>query len=535
MPYRPTAAVVLIALASVAAAPAGAQDQQDLEATVIVEAPATGIGLGWGWNTFQAEPVPTICVEFSPGELTAQTTTLDFQEVNDSFELMQAMNVSGEVSVKAVGYEASGKASFAKQVNVTGTSSTFVIGAEVQNGARFTAPAPPRGGRSVPGVTGDGAIRLTAEARTLARRKPEEFKQVCGNAFVSATIGGASLSAVVSINTSTRREKETVRAAVSGKGWGAKVDVAMGSDTASGTSSYSREISFYQAGGREQDLPTDTASILKRVQELAVAASQAEKLSQIAITPYAVLENWPRANDLTGEEAEFDQIASLWGAYNTLYDELQQALDNPTTHVAPSASTCPAGTCTVTFERLSADPVLVTATENLQDAVLVALSDLELAAEQCVASEEACTFQEDTFRSPYAIRARMPVSPCLLVDAPAPATTADCIPATTALTAITVDKYAAVTIRAVAKSRCRFGSLTPGCMSNALIRQWTSRVGMDSMLFADAAAMATFTKDLPNGITITANDPGLGTPPVIWYAADTRTIIDGQIKTAGGG
>ena len=54
----------------------------------------------------------------------------------------------------------------------------------------------------------------------------------------------------------------------------------------------------------------------------------------------------------------------------------------------------------------------------------------------------------------------MPVSPCLLLDAPAPATTTDCAPATTALTGLTVDRYAAVTIRDVAKSRCRFGSLT---------------------------------------------------------------------------
>ena len=58
---------------------------------------------------------------------------------------------------------------------------------------------------------------------------------------------------------------------------------------------------------------------------------------------------------------------------------------------------------------------------------------------------------------------------------------------------------------------------------------------MDSMLFADAAAMASFTKTLPTGIAITVNDPGLGTPRVFWYAADTKAIIDGQVRTAAGG
>ena len=83
-------------------------------------------------------------MEFTPDKFDAQTTTLNFKEINDSFELMESMNISAEVSVKTVGYKAEGKAKFAKDVKVSGFSSTFVIEAEVQNGAEFAAPTPKR-------------------------------------------------------------------------------------------------------------------------------------------------------------------------------------------------------------------------------------------------------------------------------------------------------------------------------------------------------------------------------------------------------
>lgn len=548
LPAPITAATVLILpifIATSAAAQSAAQ--QDLEAAVIIEAPETGVGLGWGWNTFQAEPVPTVCIEFIADESTAQTTTLDFQEVNDTFELMESMNVSAEVSVKTIGYEGSGQADFAKQVNVTGTSSTFLISAAVQNGARFAAPAPLRRGRDDASVAGASGIRLTRAATALARKDPDKFKDVCGNGFVSATMGGARLNTVVSIKTSTRSEKETVRTAVSGQGWGVKVEAAMGTDTESGTSSFSREISFYQAGGREQELPVDSTAILARVQALAKQAADAEKLFQIAVTPYAVLENWPRDDDLTGEEVEFDQLAALWGAYNSLYDELQQALDNPTANVVPVA-TCTGATCTTAFSRLSDDTATVAVVEDLQDEVLAALDTLEIAAETCIANEEGCEFDEATVRPAYAIRANMPVSPCLML--PPPDGNAACDPATATVDAGQIEDYTQLAIRDVAKSRCRFGSLTPGCINNATIRAWADRIGMQSRVVPTAANLAAVKSALPGTALKPASggnspdqvpgrfyfaDPGIGTLPVVWFTAADKASVETAIVTALGG
>ena len=505
-------------------------EQRDIEAAVLIEAPETGVDLGWGWNTFRAEPIPTVCVEFARDSFDSQTTTLSFNEVNDSFELLETMDVSAEVSVKSIGYEAKGKADFAKQVNISGFSSTFVIEAEVQNGASFAAPTPPRELRlAAVGLQGEGAIRLTPEAVALARQGTERFKEVCGNGFVSATMGGARLTAVVNIQTSSRQERETVQAAVSGSGWGVKVEAAMKNDKSTAVGKLEREISFYQAGGREQELPTDADKIIARVQELAKQASTAEKLFQIAVTPYEILENWPRGEELTGEEAEFNELASLWGAYNTLYDEIQAAMDTPGDFVVPVA-TCVSGEagCTVSFKKVADATVLL---EDLQDEVLAALDRLELDAESCVVSEEDCAFNGETYRSPYAVRTRLPVPACFLV-----AGAGACKPAEASPDAGSLARFVDANLRDMAKSRCRFGSLTPGCLSNADIRAWSDRAGLQSMALENTDVLNATVAEL-NGreVPVLAGDPGAQAAATIWYGGDhaqTVATVLAQVRQA---
>lgn len=525
-------------------------EQQDIEAAILVEAPETGVDLGWGWNTFRAEPIPTVCIEFAREEDDAQTTTLDFKEVNDSFELMETMDVSAEVSVKTIGYSAKGKAKFAKEVNVSGSSSTFVVEAEVRNGASYAGPTVPRSVRGAraasTAVDGEGAVRLTAAAEELAREDVEIFKEVCGNGYVSATMGGAQLTAVVNIETSSRSQKETIEASISGKGWGAKVDAAMKGGTSEGATKFKREISFYQTGGKDQQLPTDTAAILKRVEDLAEQATLAQKLFQVAITPYQVLENWPRGEELTGEEAEFDELAALWGAYNTMYDEIQEAMDAPEGFVVPVAA-CQglevdpdADTaevrCPVTFKTLAGDDDTFRILEDLQDQVLAALDRLELDAEDCVEDEQRCAFAGESYRSPYSIRASLPVRSCFLVPAADPP--AD--PAPTACDAsgeASLGFYADTLIREMAKSRCRFGSLTPGCLSNQAIREWGRRIGMRSTVVESKAIRDAAVTALGNTPAVhTQGDPGAEGIFVVWYAGDqankVKTAVTAARKTA---
>ena len=605
------------------------RDQGDIEAAMLVEAPETGVDLGWGWNTFHAEPIPTICVKFARGDkFKAQTTTLNFKEINDSFELMEAMDISAEVSVKTVAYKAKGKAKFAKDVNVSGFSSTFVFEAEVQNDAVYAAPTTKslRGKAETATATEDeGAVRLTPEAAKLARTDIELFKDVCGNGYVSATMGGAKLTAVVDIETSSRSEREKMKAEVSGSGWGVKVKAAMGSEEGSETASFKREISFYQTGGRDQDLPTDEKKIMERVNDLAKQASEAEKLFQIVVMPYELLENWPRGEELTGEEAEFTELAAIWGAYNTLYDEIQEAMDEPDDFVVPVASCAAEGGCAVRFKEVVKENETYRILEDLQDEVLAALDWLELDAEGCTEAEESCDFNAGRYRSPYAIRVRLPIPKAVLYDdlkmvdlaqktcssVISPVKTElenlesieECISLTEEVhkEAIALlssgdkaakdvidslksaadaakencDKWSSepdetatdgcseavdqaarsaaefqstcvelrdaeacgtpteqqlrhfidTQIHEMAKSRCRFGSLTPGCLSNAAIRAWGARTGYRTNTY-ESAEKLNEEKNQLSGLLLVCDgdsgaecgDPGAEDGLVLWYA-----------------
>ena len=143
--------------------------------------------------------------------------------------LMKSVGMSAEASVKTIGFEAEGKASFAKSQKLTRNKSHFVMNAIVQNGVRYASPIPEddsrvskyqsatneRGGSS-------GSIRLTAEAVEKAKNI-DEFRRHCGSEFVSAIYGGAKLTALISMESSSKEEKEKLSAEMSGSGWGVKV------------------------------------------------------------------------------------------------------------------------------------------------------------------------------------------------------------------------------------------------------------------------------------------------------------------------
>ena len=81
----------------------------------------------------------------------------------------------------------------------------------------------------------------------------DEFQRVCGEGFVSATKEGARAYMLASTVTSSRSDRETVRASVKGSGWGVKVSAAASGSTKSGTSKFERRLDFYQQGGAAGD------------------------------------------------------------------------------------------------------------------------------------------------------------------------------------------------------------------------------------------------------------------------------------------
>ncbi|MET0029113.1 MAG: hypothetical protein ABW101_15905 [Candidatus Thiodiazotropha sp.] len=498
-----------------------------VSAIEIVDSPATGVALGWGWNRGDSEPVPTICVEFVPGEEPAQTRYMTMQEVSDNYTLMKSLGVSAEASVKAIGYEASGKAAFAKSMDLSSERSTFVLNAVVQNGVRYTAPVPddpiPAGEAQAAGYQpavnerggSRGAVRLTPEALALAKKRDglEAFKHRCGSAFVSAIYGGAKLTAALSFVTESLEQKETLSADLSGGGWGARFESKLSESKTSGSRSERMDLSLFMTGGKGDTIPATQQDLTDKLQTISLDAYVAPKDFQIAITPYEVLSNWP-GKILPDKQTEFDELASYWGSYNTLYDEIQQALDNPQDYVAVSrdADGClVVPSCSVQREALTAsqqtlklmtenrveipgwEPIFkqiekpmveardkakaalaqcekdnslastvsadkpMQALKRAQDEVLVKLRRMQEEARICSDRSDVCDFSPNNYRSPYAFRIQLPM------------------PAKASLTHL--DELTDLHVGRTAKQRCSISSTDPGCLTNRQIDEWGEKLG----------------------------------------------------------
>ncbi len=580
--------------------PVGVIDDEATEESFFVEAPEV-VELAWGWSHARAEPIPTVCIDYGVDRRTAQTSDIEITEVRDSYALAKALNVSSSVSVKGVGYQVSGKASFARNTNVSSSSVTFLVNAEVLNGAEYVRPPEEGPGGIV------GAVRLTEAAAALALRDIERFQAVCGEGFVSATISGARAYLLAETETASRSERQAVRASVKGSGWGATASAAAGHTSTAETQSLNRNLTFYQQGGAaipdapagatglaeavaaQASLPKDAGEAIERITQLPVAAASAGKIFELQITPYQVLENFPRGEDLLAADDEHEEIAADWGAYQTLYADLKAVLETPAAYLGPIRRRAGEGvgaTCVLQMTPLVEGLVLnmeaMAVVEGLQDMTLRAMNEIEIAAETCMIVEEHCQYDGDLVRSPYSVRAGMPllrdVAPTVAAfagtvaevslygdlltrvvsakiaedaarvaeaeaagdDTALAAARTALARATEARTALeeTLAREVAETLpdgedhliqhlREPALGRCVFGAGTSGCISNAEIRGWAARTGLATIVTADkAVTRARLETDCGvDAAHIVPGDADDASAPTPWFPAAALACV----------
>ncbi len=456
--------------------------------STMVDYPDTGVDLGWGWDSELGVPKPTVCIEFGIANDKGQTKRLSVSEVSDSYEVMKSMGLSAAASVKTIGYQVSGKASFAKDTKVSGYSSNFVMRASVDNGVRYAAPISENirasdSNENTAQQADSGSIRLTNQALKLAQRRDlNAFTNVCGDSFVSALYGGAELTGVVSIKTSSRQESEKASASFSGSGWG--VDVS-GKATSSALSDFKSEqmsLSFFQIGGSRDKIPASKEDFLAKLDTLSAEADDAPKFYRVALLPYTALENWPE-KEIFVATAELDQLASYWGDYNTLYTELDEILQHPE-HFC-TLTGCPAN------KVLGEDDLKHY--QTLQDEVQAALRKLMLEAINCTQPDpqpdEECLFNEDHYLSAYAYRIQLPLHLENQCTKQGTKTTCSMVisavqkkdPAKQILQEHVVDPV---------NSRCRISPVDPTCLSNSEVNSWQARQGRHLVLMDSSAQIS---------------------------------------------
>ncbi|MEL6167626.1 MAG: hypothetical protein AAFR35_02970 [Pseudomonadota bacterium] len=518
------------------------ETDDETDASSFFVEPPDVIKLGWGWSQARAEAIPTICIDFEPDSRdNAQESLIEITEVRDSYALSRAMDVSASVSVKTAGYSASGKAAFAQSSSVSSTGVSYLVSAEVMNSADFAGPP------QAATASTRAAVRLTDDAAALARSNLEAFQDICGEGYVSATKSGARAYMLATTTTTSREDRESVRTSVKGSGWGVKVAAAASGSSNTSNERFERSLTFYQQGGAAgdgteinatitifgaipateasgqptmgmtemkvavpaSDLPSNAAEGIARIKKLADAAAAAGQIFEAQITPYQVLENFPRNADILAEETEMDEIAALWGAYATLYADLKEVLEAPEDYVVPIRD-CEGKECSVLFKEIKG--AALTFVEDLQDMTLIARDMIEDAAVACLEDEEFCAFDASSVRSPYSVRASMPIL------APNGQNTLD------------QEDHRTIHLREPSQGRCVFGARTPGCISNAEIRGWADRTGLQSRVMRNPEMLKSQLAgcdELPaSSVHIgDANDPDV---PTIWYPVSVRFTPDGS-------
>lgn len=450
-----------------------------------LDVPASGVHLGWGWDSQKERARPTVCVEFEMARDEGQTKHMTFREVSDTYEVMTSMGMSAAASVDAIGYKASGKAEFAKSAKTSGFSSSFVLNVSVDNGVVFAAPIP-EGAK--PGevdyldpeapVAHHGAIRLTPAALSVASRGEPAFRERCGDSFVAALYGGAELTALITILTTTHADQEEVSAELSGSGWGVEVEAGFSEKSESKTSSFDSQMSFYQIGGRGDPIPKHKDDLLDKLTDLPRQAADAPATFRMTLVPYTTLVNWPSRFDLEVDATEQEQIASYWGAYTTLYDEIQEVLDKPSDYVflVPAAEEGEKDRWAEVADDGAEESVaeVVAALEALQDEVHETLRHLRDLAVRCSDPDQVCEFDQRAVLDPYGVRVRLPLPKDEQER--------------------TVEHLVDFHVRDTAQRRCDISPINPGCLSNAEVDSWVPRASR-RVLSLDSSKIAEDLRD----------------------------------------
>ncbi|MDR8391244.1 hypothetical protein NC796_08850 [Aliifodinibius sp. S!AR15-10] len=286
--------------------------------TRMVEYPIDGVRLGQGWHDDQGEKAQAVCIDFQSEMDDGQEQSMNMEVVTDRSEMMQSMNVTAEMQVKAIAYEVSGKASYAKNVEMKSENMNFVAHALVNNGVIFAAPSE---------QVENQAIALTPYFRNLASRNYPEFERQCGEAFVSAIYSGAELNAVLSFAEQSNSERESIEASMKGSGWGFEAEGAASQKMEQYSKSSELRISYYQTGGQGNPIPTDQQGFVEAINRLPQLAAEAGYNYRIMVQSYRSLPNFPGQRD-EPDNIFREQLAVSYGRLLTIHDEITEILQD---------------------------------------------------------------------------------------------------------------------------------------------------------------------------------------------------------------
>ena len=150
--------------------------------------------------------------------------------------------------------------------------------------------------------------------------------------FVSAIHTGAELVSSMTFDVQEKDESQKISAAMSGSGWGFEGSASFESTLESYSKQSKLTLSYYQAGGSGDSIPTDVGGFKSKIGELAALAEKAPHPYAVTLQRFDSLPNWPQRS-LPKRSSGQEQLTRLYFEYTTLYDEVETINDNPEQYV----------------------------------------------------------------------------------------------------------------------------------------------------------------------------------------------------------
>ncbi len=276
--------------------------------------PKDGVTLRNGWNSILGRKSAGECIVGDEHHDKDQTKSAFIQNVTDTSSLMQMLNISVSLQLQAIGGKVSGKAEFARELNVKDSNVNFVLEANVKNGPDYVV-APQ-----------SGTIDLRKDILDLDL---PSFISRCGDSYVDTIHTGAELAALYTFEAHESEEKTRLHTEISGSGWGIEGKAALTQATKSYSANSKLKIVYHEAGGREDPIPTNQDEMVARIKDLPRAASKAATPFSIVIVRYDSLPSWRKSR--TGWiAAKGGEIADQYGKLRSLYDQVVAFRKAPT-------------------------------------------------------------------------------------------------------------------------------------------------------------------------------------------------------------
>jgi len=277
-----------------------------------------GMSWGVGFNSVAGE-VRGDCVLRTDPEpplgVTGQEVVFKLRQITTSSELAEELNISASGSFRAQFGKASAKASYASQQNINRFSVYLLVQVLVTNPVERMRD-----------------VKLTAEAWDLLEIKgEEEFRERCGDEFLSGITTGGEYLAILQITTKSEEERKNVSASVRAKGgtWRAGADFKFALEKISEEQEI--EVTSFQQGGDTTTVPNTLEEILER----AVNFPQQVKDKSFPYTAffqdYAVLDLPPGMNpiDVANQKRVIEKLADYYLSYSDTLNSIEYVFKNP--------------------------------------------------------------------------------------------------------------------------------------------------------------------------------------------------------------